>query len=96
MNNQSNKPVQNFLFESIGYQSNQDVRNLIENLNLEQSIFFIDKALQYSYGKGIYSMTETEILSKSLFILNSKIFTNEQSGQGPVNFEDNPTSTKGV
>ena len=63
---------QGYLFSSIGYKSDKDVRNLIDNLTFEQSLIFINKALEFAYSQGIYSMSETEIISKSLFILNSK------------------------
>ena len=65
------------LFSSIGYKSEKDVRNLIDNLNLEQSLVFINKALEYSYSQGVFSMIEAEIISKSLSILNSQIVTKE-------------------
>lgn len=63
------------LFSSIGYKSEKDIRNLIDNLSLEQSLVFINKALEYSYSQGVFSMIEVEIISKSLSILNSQIVT---------------------
>ena len=73
MNNNTNKLVGE-LFGSIGYSSNEDLRNLIDGLTLEQSIIFINKSLEYSYNKGIFTMVETELISKCLAVLNSKIF----------------------
>jgi len=68
---------QGYLFSSIGYKSDKDVRNLIDNLTFEQSLIFINKGLEFAYSQGIYSMSETEIISKSLFILNSKTINND-------------------
>lgn len=74
MDNNANKLVGE-LFGSIGYSSNDDLRNLIDGLTLEQSIIFINKSLEYSYGKGVFTMVETELISKCLSLLNSKVFT---------------------
>jgi len=74
MDNNTNKLVGE-LFGSIGYSSNEDLRNLIDGLTLEQSIIFINKSLEYSYSKGIFTMVETELISKCLSVLNSKMFT---------------------
>ena len=79
--NNSNK-----LFETINYKSQSDLRNLIENLSLEQAIFFLNTAIGYSYNKGVFSLVESEIISKSLSLINSKVFIpNESTGQGTDN-----------
>lgn len=68
------------LFDSINFKSISDVRNLIDNLNLEQSLLFINKSLEYSYSKGVFSLIESEIVSKSLSILNSKLLIQNETG----------------
>jgi len=65
------------LFSSIGYKSDKDLRNLIDNLTYEQSLIFINKSLEFAYSQGIFSMNETEIISKSLSIVNSLTFNSE-------------------
>ena len=76
--NNTNEQYQGYLFSSIGYKSEDDVRNLIENLNIEQAQIFINKALEFAYSQGIYSMVEVEIISKSLSIINSKNFLDKK------------------
>ena len=66
------------LFGSVGYKSDTHLRNLINELTPEQSLFFINRAIEYCYSKGSFSMVETEILSKSLFFFNSN-FNNKKS-----------------
>jgi hypothetical protein len=68
----NNQPI-GYLFQSIGYNSPIDLRNLIDDLTLEQSIIFITKSLEYAYEKGAFTMIETELISKSLAVLNSEI-----------------------
>jgi len=84
MDNTTNQ-FQGFLFSSIGYKSDKDVRNLIDNLNFEQSFVFINKALEYAHSQGAFTMLETEIISKSVSIMNSKILTNDTTRQGENN-----------
>ena len=81
----TNNQFQGFLFSTIGYKSDKDVRSLINNLNLEQSFVFINKALEYAHSQGAFTMLETEIISKSISIVNSKILTNDSTGQGGNN-----------
>jgi hypothetical protein len=59
------------LFGTIGYKSDVHLRNLIDELTPEQSIFFINRAIEYCYSKGSFSLVESEIISKSLFFVNS-------------------------
>lgn len=83
--NNTNEEFLGYLFSSIGYKSDRDVRNLIENLTPEQSFVFINKALEYSYSQGVYTMVETEIISKSLSMISSKLLTNDTTRQGGDN-----------
>ena len=59
------------LFDRINIQSTQDFDNLIEDLNLDQATFVIQIALEKAYNSGIFSLSEAEILSKSLRIKNN-------------------------
>lgn len=81
----TNVEFQGYLFSSIGYKSDRDVRNLIDNLTPEQSFVFINKALEHSYSQGVYTMVEAEIISKSISIISSKILINDATRQGGDN-----------
>ena len=62
-----------FLFESIRYQSPEDVEKFIESIDAAQSFYVITKALEMAYSKGVYSLQESEILSKSIRILTKNL-----------------------
>ena len=80
MDNQ-NSQIVGKLFDTVGYSSDKDLRTLIDNLNLEQSIIFINKSLEFSYNKGIFTMVEAELVSKCLAILNSKMFVAQNESE---------------
>lgn len=59
------------LFETISYFSPTDISNLIDGLNEEQSVYMIGLAISMCYQKNLFTLEESEIISKSLRILNS-------------------------
>lgn len=87
--NDNQKDLVGYLFGVVGYKSDKQLRDLIDNLTLEQSLFFINKSLEYSYSKGIFTMTETELISKSLSILNLNLTENEPPREGPTDNSNN-------
>lgn len=54
------------LFDRINIQSSEDFEKLVEELNEDQATFIIQIALEKAYISGIFSLSESEILSKSL------------------------------
>jgi hypothetical protein len=62
------QPIFN-LFEEIAIHKPEDVDNLIDNLSEEQAKFMLIRAVQMAYRNGIYSLAESELISKSLRIL---------------------------
>lgn len=60
-----------FLFQSIAYNSQDDVEKFVDNINLHQSYYVINQAIEVAHSKGIFTLQESEILSKALRILNS-------------------------
>ena len=65
---QEKQPIA-FLFEDVAIYKPEDIENLINNLTEEQSKFMLIRAIQMAYKNGIYSLTESEIVSKSLRML---------------------------
>jgi hypothetical protein len=65
---QEKQPIA-FLFEDVAIYNPEDVDNLIDNLSEEQAKFMLIRAVQMAYKNGLYSLTESEIVSKSLRIL---------------------------
>jgi hypothetical protein len=65
---QQKQPIA-YLFEDVAIYNPEDVANLIDNLSEEQAKFMLIRAVQMAYKNGLYSLTESEIVSKSLRIL---------------------------
>ena len=65
---QQKQPIA-FLFEDVAIYKPEDIDNLIDNLTEEQSKFMLIRAVQMAYKNGLYSLTESELVSKSLRIL---------------------------
>ena len=62
---QEKQPIAH-LFEDVAIYKPEDIDNLIDNLTEEQSKFMLIRAVQMAYKNGLYSLTESEIVSKSL------------------------------
>lgn len=62
---QQKKPIGQ-LFGTINYTSQKDIDMFIENITPEQSFYILNLALKYSHAQGIFSLEESEIISKSL------------------------------
>jgi hypothetical protein len=58
-----------FLFEEVAVYKPEDIDNLIDTLTEEQAKFMLIRAVQMAYKNGLYSLTESEIVSKSLRFL---------------------------
>jgi hypothetical protein len=65
---QEKQPIA-YLFEDVAIYKPEDIENLIDNLTEEQSKFMLIRAVQMAYKNGLYSLTESEIVSKSLRML---------------------------
>lgn len=61
------------LFDRININSNEDYEKFINELNFDQANFVIQIALEKAYISGIFTLTESEILSKALRIKNKTI-----------------------
>ena len=70
MDNQT-QPI-GYLFGNLGFKSQKDISDLIDNLNQEQALVILTKAIDSAYEKGVYNMIESEILSKSIRILTTQ------------------------
>jgi hypothetical protein len=62
---QQKQPIA-FLFEDVAIYKPEDIDNLIDNLSEEQAKFMLIRAVQMAYRNGLYSLAESEIISKSL------------------------------
>lgn len=58
------------LFDSFQFNTNEDVNYFINNLTTEDSNNCIIQAIVSAYKRGAFTMIESEVISKSLRILN--------------------------
>ena len=65
---QEKQPIA-LLFEDVAIYKPEDIDNLLNNLTDEQAKFMLIRAVQMAYKNGLYSLTESEIVSKSLRML---------------------------
>jgi hypothetical protein len=59
-----------YLFESIAIYEPYAISKFIEKMNPEQAFYVLTQAVQMAYTKNIYSLQESEILSKCLRVLS--------------------------
>lgn len=78
--NEERQPI-GYLFDSIAIYSPQDIENFIETLNEPQSFFAIKKAIELAYNRNVFTLVESEILSKSLRILTSEYLKNNDGNR---------------
>ena len=58
------------LFNSIEYKSLSGFEDFISNMSDEQAKLCLIEAVKYSFSRGLYTLEESEVLSKSLRILS--------------------------
>lgn len=76
----SEEKPQGILFDTIAFYNNNQFEQIVENISFEQSFFYITVALQHAYKSGVFTMEESEIVSKSL-----RTFNNSKEQDGPKN-----------
>jgi len=64
-NTQEEKPLGS-LFDSINYYSISDLEQFITGLNYEQSLFCLMECCVYAQKRGILTLEEAEVISKSI------------------------------
>jgi uncharacterized Fe-S cluster-containing radical SAM superfamily enzyme len=65
---QQTQPIA-YLFEEVAIYKPEDIENLIDGLTEEQAKYMLVQAVQMAYRNGLYSLTESELISKSLRML---------------------------
>lgn len=74
---QENQPL-GLLFDSIGYNSPEDINKLIDDMTLEQSFYILTQSLHYVHNTRLFSMQETEMVSKSLRLLHNHMIDSKK------------------
>ncbi len=58
------------LFDVINYNSYEDLDKFIVNMSQEQSLYCLMEAVKCSHRRGVFTLEESEAISKSLRILS--------------------------
>jgi hypothetical protein len=66
---EDSKPI-GFLFESIAIYDESSVETFLDKMNRDQASYVILQAIYMAHSKGIYSLQESEILSKAIRLIN--------------------------
>jgi hypothetical protein len=61
------------LFDSINYYNIEDFDKFVSNLNNEQSLYCLIQSVQYAHSKNLFSLEESEVISKSIRTLSLPI-----------------------
>ena len=87
-----NKQPKGFLFDTVAYFSDESIENMINNLDKKSVPYLITQALEYAHSKNVFSLMESEVLSKCLRIINKETYSyDDTTGQGANNVENNNT-----
>jgi len=65
----STEPI-GYIFESIAIYDPSSISIFIDKMEPEQAFYVITQSIHMAYSKNIFSMQETEVLSKALRILS--------------------------
>ena len=68
--NENNKLPIGQLFDSINYYNIEDLDKFISNLNNEPSLYCLIQSVQYAHSKNLFSLEESEVISKSIRTLS--------------------------
>lgn len=68
-NTEKNEEILGTIFDDIHFTSQTDLDLLIDGMSKEQSSIFIRKSLEYAYRRGVFTLQESEIVSKSLRLI---------------------------
>lgn len=65
------KQPMGLLFDSVAYYTPNDINTLCDDMNLEQAYFMMIKALEFAHKSRIFTLQESELVSKSLRVMNT-------------------------
>ena len=58
------------LFDSIPLNNEEHLDVILNTMNKETATYFVVQAVKYAYHSGLYSIGETEVLSKAIRVLS--------------------------
>lgn len=61
----------NTLFNTINYRTTNELNRFVDDMNVDQALFCLVRATRYGHEKGIFSIEESEVISKSIRLLTT-------------------------
>ena len=58
-----------FLFDAIKYQNNDDLGRFLEKMTPDQGLYCLIQAAKCGFTRGVFSIEETEVLSKAIRLI---------------------------
>jgi hypothetical protein len=58
-----------FIFDTIKYQNNDDLGRFLEKMTSDQALYCLIQAAKCGFTRGVFSIEETEVLSKSIRLI---------------------------
>jgi len=77
MEGDTQKQVIGSLFDTIDYYSLNDLELFVSNMSNDQALYCLIQSVHKGFNKGIFTMQEIEVLSKSMRMLTNKPNNNE-------------------
>lgn len=65
-NTTTQQPQQNILFETITYTDENAYEEFISNMNINQALFVLMAAVNFSQSKGTFNLLESETISTAI------------------------------
>jgi len=65
-----NENIYGKLFDSVPLNNEEHLELLLNTMNKETATYFIVQAVKYAYHNGLYSIGESEVISKSIRVLS--------------------------
>jgi hypothetical protein len=72
------KQPMGLLFDSVGYNKPEDIDILIDEMTIGQSFYLLTQSLHYIHNTRLFTMQETEVVSKALRVLYKNISRNDE------------------
>lgn len=89
----SPKPIGE-LFDIITYHNVEDLNNFITNMTPDQGLYILIQAVRAAHSRGIFSIEESETVSKSIRIITSSSNTPQETEEPDTSSEINEETTE--
>lgn len=59
------------LFDSVDLYDDNHIEVILQNMTKDQSLFFLVEAVKLAYKNNVYTIGETEVISKAIRVLSN-------------------------